>query len=91
METQTYRRKDYSTTEAETGEMQPEVRDHRQPQEVEREEEGYSLEPSEEVWPCRPFDFRLPTSSTQKTYFCCFTSAGLWCFFMTAKGNSCRQ
>lgn len=82
MKTQMYRGKGYSTTEAETGVMQPEVRGHRQPQEVGREEEGPSLEPSEEVGPCWHFDFRLPTSSTQKTDFCCLSQqvcdAFLW-------------
>ena len=73
MKTQTYRGKGCSTTEAETGVMQPEARGHWQPQEVGREEEGSSLEPSEEVRPCRHFDFRFPTSSTEKTDFCCLS------------------
>lgn len=79
------------TTKAETGVMQPEVRDCQQPQEVGKEEEGSSLELSEGAWPCQNLDSGLPNSRTEQTDFGCFKPASLWCLLMAATGNSYGQ
>ena len=60
----TQRGEGHVKTEEETGVMQPQVKKHLGPPELQEARKGPPLEPSEGVWPCQHLSFRLLASRT---------------------------